>query len=270
MLVASPSTPTLSHDDTYDLPTLHVDHAGGIVEGCLLLRTLSTLFLRAQESATAPAAASGGPSTPIAVATERNLAALDFVDMPSLVRATVFLLESAMPRGAGGVPGPGGFALVRAAGALVAAVQSSTANAHRLLGLGGLDLVAVLLAFVRAVEVRRWLGGRGGRPCRAEPTPVAYLALVRARLVLQGPDGSQNVCCTRDACPRPHSFHAHQAASPDPCLRHLDPALPASKVYVDDDHDGGSRDSGADSSSDDDDDSDLDASIDSPPRTCTS
>ena len=155
MASASPTTaPALDHDDTYELPTLHADHAAGIVESCLLLRTMSTLFLRAQESTTRAAGAAGSTDTPVG-ATEHNVAALDFAHFPALFRATVFLLESAMPRGASGVPGPGGFALVRAAAALVAAVQSSSVNAGRMLSLGGLDLTAALLAFVRAVEVRQ-------------------------------------------------------------------------------------------------------------------
>jgi hypothetical protein len=158
MASASPTTaPALDHDDTYELPTLHADHAAGIVESCLLLRTLSTLFLRAQESTTraaGAAGAAGSTDTPVG-ATEHNVAALEFAHFPALFRATVFLLESAMPRGASGVPGPGGFALVRAAAALVAAVQSSSVNAGRMLSLGGLDLTAALLAFVRAVEVRQ-------------------------------------------------------------------------------------------------------------------
>ena len=146
MISSTPTAaPALRHDDTYELPTVHGDHAKAIVEGCLLLRTLTTLFQRAQET-------TGAAASPAAVATENNTAALAFAGYPVLLRAAVFLLESAMPRGAG-VPGPGGFALVRAAGTLMASVQSSVGNAATLLSLGGLQVSAALLTFARAIEV---------------------------------------------------------------------------------------------------------------------
>ena len=141
---AYPTTPTLGPDDTYELPSVHPDHARAVVEGCLLLRTLTTLFHRAQE---ALPGADGG------YVTEDNPAALAFQGVATLVRTLTFLLESAMPRGSQGLPGPGGFSIVRAAGAAMAAVQSSQANAKAFVAAGGVTLSAALLSFVRAIEV---------------------------------------------------------------------------------------------------------------------
>jgi hypothetical protein len=187
MVSASPTVaPSLRHDDTYELPSVHGDHAAAIVEGCLLLRTLTTLFLRSQEGNGASTGAAG-------IATEYNAAALTFEGYSVLIRAVAFLLESAMPRGTSGVPGPGGFALVRAAGSLMSSVQSSALNAATFRRLGGLQTAAALLAFSRAIEVCR---AACFRACMCLPGCVLSLAGCCRKVIV-----THFGCCSR--LPRP-------------------------------------------------------------------
>lgn len=124
------------------------DHSASILTVALLLRTEAALFQRCLLQ------------TPQASPQHRRFldASRSFDGLPTLTAALSVLVDGVMlrkqPNGAVGLllPGPGGFAVVRAANAILACCQCSDTNVQEFAKSGGLRAVTDALGIVRTFE----------------------------------------------------------------------------------------------------------------------